>query len=225
MQVIDGALEFAAWTTQTGPTVNPVPADAFLATQLPSGALKVTNVSSKAMGGALVTCKRPVPSIPGTTLPYLGLDLQLLVSQYDLPLLARKEIDVKAALTPAPSALTSIANVANFSSQFDASTRTWQIDGSPPGWVDTGFKPVLTPDVWMPLSFRYFMDIPNGKFSFLSVNWGGLFEVPASMQELPLQQSNWAQVAAIQLQTEILSPGGLTTLYRGITLTWSDRPF
>ena len=226
MQVIDSALENVPWIVQTGPTVNPIPADAFLPALIPSGPLKVTNISSNAEGGALVTCKRPVPSIPGVALPYLGLDLSVYVSSFDLPFLGRLEIDVKACLTAPPNASTQIANIFNFSSQLNFSTGAWQIDGSPPGWVNTGFSPAFTPDTWIPLSFRYFMDIPNKKFSVLSCAWGSIiYVVPASLQELPCQESNWDAVAAVQLQTETLVPGGLSTLYKGITLTWSDKPF
>jgi hypothetical protein len=226
MRVIDDGLEKGTWVVQTGASVNPIPSSAFIPTLLPSGALKVTNVSTSAFGGALVTNKRPVPSIPGIFLPYLGLDLQVYVSSFDLPVLGRLEIDVKVVSQSAPNASTQIPNVFNFSSQLNLSTGSWQIDTSPPGWIDTGFKPTLAPDTWTPISFRYFIDVPNNKFSMLSTTWGATeFSVPSNLQELPSQTSNWSSVAAIQLQTETLVPGGLNTLYKNIQLTWSDVAF
>jgi hypothetical protein len=198
-----------------------VQADQFVATYV-NGALKVTNVSSKAMGGGLVTCKRSIPFGIGAQLPYFGLDLQVLVTQWDMPLLGRLEIDVKRVDTAASG--TPIPNVANGSTQLNFSTGDWQIDGSPPGWLATGFKPALAHDTWTPVRIRYL--VQDGKFSVLSTAWGTqAFNVPPSMQGLPLQQSNWAQVAAVQLQTEILARGALTVLYKGIQLSYSDKPY
>jgi hypothetical protein len=222
--LITDTIPNTVWIVQSGPSVNPVPPDAYIPTPLPTGALKVTNVSSKPFGGALVTAKRIVPIIPGVSLPYFGLDMLLYISSFDLPTLGRLEIDVKVATPAAPSSTTPIANIANGSSQLNMSTGQWQIDTSPPGWINTGFAPILTPDVWMPLSFRYMYG--NGKYSVLSCAFGEQrFTVPSSLQGLPMQMSNWAQVAAVQLQTEVMQPGGLSTIYNQIELSWSDQPF
>lgn len=226
MIIHDNNLEVQPWPTQTGPNVNPVPADAYIASLLPSGVLKVTNASSKPLGGALVTCKRPVPAVPGLPLPYLGMDMMAYVSSFDLPNLGRWELDLKVCLTGAPNASTPIFNVANFSSQLNFSTGQWQIDGNPPAWLDTGFKPTITPDVWFPISFRYFIDIASSKFSILSTQWGTqAFQVPAAMQEVPFQLTNWQPVAAIQIQMEVFNPGSVTTLDDQIVLSWSDAAF
>ena len=81
--------------------------------------------------------------------------------------------------------------MANFSSQLNFSTGQWQIDGNLPGWLDTGFKPTIKAAriVWFPISFRYFINFPSGKFSFLSTTWGTQeFTVlnPRTMQERPV---------------------------------------
>ena len=223
----DTDLEMQPWLMQTGPNINPVPADAFIASLLPSGALKVTNVSSKPLGGALVTCKRPVAPAPASgPLPYMGLDMMVLISSYDLPNLARWELDLKVCLLPAPNANMLIPNVANFSSQLNFSTGQWQIDGNPPGWLNTGFKPIIEPDVWFPISFRYFIDFPNSKFSFLSTTWGTQeFTVPSTMQGVPFQVTNWQPVSALQIQMEVLNPGSVSTLYQDLAVSYSDQAF
>ena len=110
--------------------------------------------------------------------------------------------------------------MANFSSQLNFSTGQWQIDGNPPGWLNTGFKPIIAPDVWFPISFRYFIDFPNSKFSFLSTTWGAQeFTVPATMQGVPFQITNWQPVSALQIQMEVLNPGSVSTLYQDLAVS------
>jgi hypothetical protein len=230
VQVFDSNLESQPWEVQTGESVNPVPVLAYTSEQVTSGpfqgALKVTNVSGAALGGALVTCKCPVPLIPGVSLPYLGLDMQVYIPSFELPNLARLEIDAKVVLTSAPNAETSIANTADFSGQWNQSTGQWQIDNASAEWTNTGFSPVLVSDVWMTFSARYFIDIPNSKFSVLSITWNGTeFTIPASLQEIPFLSSNWDAVAALQIQMETLLAGSVTVLFKNITLTWSDHLF
>lgn len=222
----DTDLETQPWLMQTGPNVNPIPADAYIASLLPSGALKVTNVSSKAFGGALVTCKRPLPAVPGIPLPFVGLDMMAYISSFDLPNLARWELDWKGCYIGAPNATTPIPNVPNLSSQLNFSTGQWEIDGNPPGWLPTGFKPTIKPDVWFPISFRYFIDFPNSKFSFLSTTWGMQeFTVPGNMQGVPFQVTNWQPVSAVQIQMEVLNPGSVSTLYQDLAISYSDSAF
>jgi hypothetical protein len=226
MQSSDPNLETKLWSLETGPNVNPVPADAYIASLESSGDLKVTCASSKPLGGALVTCKRASMPYPGVQLPFLGLDMMAFVGVYDLPNLGRWELDLKNCVVGAPSASTPIRNVVNGSSQVNMSTGQWQIDGDPPGWQNTGFKPTIMAGVWFPIKFRYHVDFPNSKFSFLSVQWGNQnFSVPPGMQNVPFQMTNWQPVSAIQLQMEVMNPGSVTTLYESITLTWSDSQF
>lgn len=65
----------------------------------------------------------------------------------------------------------------------------------------------------------------NG-YSVLSTNWGGMaLNVPLVMQNVPLEiEPTWANVFAIQLQTEITSPGTLTVNFRNVTALLSDQP-
>ncbi len=219
--VQDTNLKSQVWVVQSGPNVNSIPSQAFIATQLPNGTLKVSNIANVTMGGALVTCKRPVPVVPGVNLSFLKLNMQIRVASDDLVNLLRFENDVKVCVKGAPNSSTPIANVYDFSSQLNFSTGQWQIDTSPSGWVDTGFKPTLPPDTWIPVEFRY--QLNSSTFSMLGTTWGTQsFNVPSTMQGLPLQVTNWQPVAAIQLQTES-ALGEVTTEYKGITLTWSDQ--
>ena len=216
-------LELQPWIVQTGPNINPVPADSFTATLIPGGILKVVNTSSKAWGGALVTCKPPeMDQVNSYANPYFGLDLEIYVPPADLANLGRLELDVKRCVVPAQAGVM-IPNIGNGSTQLNFSTGQWQIDKSPPGWTDTGFEPILPP-AWTPISFRHVMNASG--YSVMSTKWGDTsFSVPASMQNLPLQESNWAQVMAVQIQTEVVAPGTVTIYLRNINLSVSDGPF
>ena len=228
LKITDDQLEKGTWIMQGGANVNPVPADAFISSLLADGTLKVTNVSSKAFGGALVTNKRPMQTQAGASMPFVGMDMDVYVSSYDLANLARLEIDLKCVAKAAPNAATPIPNTANFSAQWnlDAKNGQWQLDPSGTTWVDSGFKPTLAPDTWTTLKFRFWMSAAAGKWSILSVDWGGvLFVAPSQFQNIPLLPSNWNAVAAIQLQTEVFTPGSLTVLFRNIKLTYGDQPF
>ena len=218
-------LETQTWTSEIGPTINSVPSDSFTATLEPGNMLAITNTNSAYMAGGLVTCK-PVTPVGSNTLafPYFGLDLDVYVAPWDLPGIGRLEVDVKRWVTPAPNSSTQIANIANCSSQWNRSTGQWQIDGNPPGWLSTGFKPVL-PSSWTTLSFRYQMT--STTFSVLSTSWGPIsFEVSVSLQNVPLEVSNWGPSSgfAIQIQTENLVIGTTTVYVSNIKLSLSDQP-
>jgi len=230
MRVVDDNLESFPWIEQGGTNINPVPALAYIAEQISSGpfagALKITNISEQALGGALVTCKRPVPSALGIVFCYVGLDMQVYIASDELPNLARLELDAKIVRTSAPTSSTPIENTEDYSGQWNQSNGQWQIDDAQPKWTNSGFSPALVPDTWMPISLRYFYDQSNGKFSVLSINWNGAsYAISASLQGIPLLKSNWGAVAALQAQCETLQPGSVTFLLKNIVLTWSDRAF
>lgn len=235
-----GPLETIPAFTEIQSDVNSVLAKDFEATVIPSGAyagwLKITNSSNAAMGGGLAGWKLPFPNVGSTQLTYAGLDLNVLIPDADYPFLARMEIDTIAVANSAPASAIStnpatwVANKADTSAQCNQSENwMWQVDQVVSGgykWTDTGV--VLTPPSNQPfsLSFRYKWDFANGNSSVISVAQNGvLMPIPAAMQGIALQTSNWASVIAVQLQTEILQAGGLSVLYKNIFLTLSDQPF
>jgi len=147
MIITDPGLELRSdWTLETGPNINPIPADSFVGTHMGDSSYRITNVSSKAYGGALLTNKRQVPMLQGSTMNqvfYAGLDLEFLISSADLPFLWAHETDVKACVQGAPNSSTKIPNVFNWSAQVNMGKGgMFQIDAIPgkPGWVDTGIK-------------------------------------------------------------------------------------
>jgi hypothetical protein len=222
-----GPLEHQTWIVQTGTNINSVVSDAIVSTVEPDGSLKLTNASTKANGGGLITVKLPFPDV-GIALPYVGLDLDFYVSGYDLPLLGRLECDIKAVQTDAKGA--TINNTANGSTQLNMSEGgMWQIDNAGRVWTDTGYKPGLPiADTWTHLSNRYVFNFAANQFSVSSIaqgNGAAPYGVPGALQQLALQPSNWASVVAVQLQTEILQPGGLNTIYKNIFVTFSDTAF
>ena len=233
MQIID-LVPNTGWIVQSGPNVNTPASDAstggaFVPTALPGGVLKTTNAATVPMSGALVTNKRAVPPpFGGCTFPYVGLDLLVYVSSNDLPLLARLEIDVKISDPGMSANGVKDAPIYNFGGQWNQSTGLWQID---PAWTNTAFHPPIEPDKWMPFSFRYFRDLVKRTYSVLSITINGAsYTVPSNLQSIACPLDAWAQTAAIQLQTETLSPGGLNVLYsvndgkNACRLTWSDQP-
>lgn len=220
------------WLVQSGPNVN-VPASdsstggAFIPTPLPNGVLKTTNIGTVPMSGALVTNKRAVPPpFGGFAFPYLQMDTQVYVSSADFPMLARLEMDIKVC-DPGMTAGQKNGVIYNFGGQWNQSTGLWEID---PAWTKTAFTPKITPDRWMPVCFKYFRNIATQQYSVVSIEWDGvLYTVPSTLQNNPCPLDSWAQVAAIQLQTEILTPGGLSILYNydaksTCKLTWSSDP-
>ena len=215
-------LELQPWLTQSGADINPVAAKSFTAALIPGDVLEVINESTLAMGGALVTCKPP-SLLPANTLanPYFGLDLEVYVPPASMANLARLELDVKRVIVDAKGQ--TIANVADGSTEMNYSTGFWQIDKAGGGWVNTAFTPLL-PSCWTQLSFRYWMSAD--RYSVLSTNWGGMaYPVPATMQNLPLLESNWASVVAVQIQFEVFQPGTIALYFRDINLSVSAEPF
>ncbi len=214
----------ANWILQSGSNVNSVPSLSFTPSGLPDGTLLVTNSINTPYGGALLANKRPVPSIPGVTLNYVGLDIKVQFPALSFYNLARHEFDLKVCLTSAPSPATMIQNVADFSCQLNFSTGTFQIGAA---WADTGIKPPPpTPDVWIPLSMRYWYDPVAKVCSVLSIAWNSaLYPVPQNLQKVPFLSTNWSQVAAVQAQNEGFNPGVTLVRYDAGILTWSDQPF
>jgi hypothetical protein len=229
MIITDPGLELRSdWTLETGPNINPIPADSFVGTHMGDSSYRITNVSSKAYGGALLTNKRQVPMLQGSTMNqvfYAGLDLEFLISSADLPFLWAHETDVKACVQGAPNSSTKIPNVFNWSAQVNMGKGgMFQIDAIPgkPGWVDTGIKVPPVPDVWNRLRIRYKADVAAALFSVLSVNGMG---IDPGQQNMPLQVTNWQPVAAVQLQNEVAMPGVVNISYRNIALLYSPDPF
>lgn len=227
-------LELQSWTTLNNASVNPIMADNLMSTVveqsasiviplLKTPALKFTNSSSKASGGGMIYLHLPWPSM-GSTLQYIGLDFEALISSGDFPLLRCLECDLKIAAVGASSSSISIPNIADLSAQLNmAEGGMWQIDNAAQEWTDTGIKnDLITPDQWFSVSLRHWVDFSAGKFSVQSIQDT---DTPSSMQSLPLLSSNWQPVIAVQLQTEVLTPGGLSVLYRDITVTLSDEAF
>jgi hypothetical protein len=226
--ITDGDLfkKSSNWLSQIGPNINSVPSDSFKASNLPDGTMIVTNVLSQQMAGGLVVNKRPVPKIAGVTLNYIGLDLKVMFPGMTLFNIARHEIDLKLCLQSAPDPNTLIQNVADFSTQMNFSTGTWQIDTATP-WAETALKfGTVLPDKWHTLSWRFWHDPVAKIYSVLSMALdGNVSVIPATMQKIPYMKTNWSEVAAFQAQNEGFNPGLTLVLYDAGVLTYSDQPF
>lgn len=212
------------WQIYNDPSVNPQPMDDVRIQSMSDGMCVYMRGHLGPNGeypGALVARKLKIPTIPDTILAYSGLDYEVYFE--DVSLLAASEGDLKNCWTPAPNPNTQIANVMDGSAQL-LQSGAWQIDNAVPKWVDTGFKPGLfTAGTWSKVSTRQKMN-SDGTFSFLSItDRGKLFTLPP--QNLPLVQSNWGTVLAVQFQIDIFAAGFVVAKYRNVNVTVSDEAF
>lgn len=229
MLVTDPNIHLLPWARETGPSINSVPATSYTAVNVTLGsgnALLVTNYSAQPGGADLVTCKRPLyAGLAGVTLPYLRLKCKMFISSIDLLNLGRLETDTKVCLKSASNSTTPVANVADGSTQVNRTNWFWQIDGNPPSWKNTAFKPVLPADQW----FDYYHDLymaPAGTFTVLGCGFGSQKYATNAFdpQNLPLLKTNWEQVCAVQLQLMVMKAGVTSVLYDRMDLVWSDQP-
>ena len=225
--MLDDRLETKVWTTVSGLSINPIPADGFRAMNLADGTLKVANVGP-AEGGALVSLPRPfLPVLTGINMPYIRVKCDRWYSSYELPNCAQDEFDLKVIYKGAPVG-TSIPNLANFSTQLNRVTGMWQLNPANGPWVDTGFKVDFLKDQWQTIVYDFCLDLIKMKWGVLAVNWGGMnkFSPPNAFQNLPLCPSNWgAVIATLQIQAQTLLAGSVTILYDNVSIEYSEAPF
>jgi hypothetical protein len=228
MLIKDPALQRRTdWILESGPDINPVPADNFVGVHVgEEKQLRIANFSSQQWGGALLACKRKVPMLTGSAMDrliYCALEVDFHISDDDWPFLWAHETDLKCCVHGAPNGQTHIPNIFDLSAQVDMSKGgMFQIDKEGGGWVDTGILIPPVPNRWNHLMVRSKMDIAGGTFSVLSVNE---IPIPSELQNVPLLKSNWQPVAAVQLQNEVSKPGVLIITYDAVSLYWSDQPF
>ena len=200
------------WKSNVGPTINPVPSDAFTATQDPvTGNLVVINQASKEMAGGLVSANYSVP----VGARHFGLDTVFNVSQDDRPHLARHENDLKVTFQGGAQA--------NGSCQWNDDKQIWQLDPSGSTWVDSGCKtPLVTGRNKMQL--RLWFDGAHWSVTGLSIN-DTPFTPGASFQNLPAISSGWGAGLHPQLQTECRkTPWFLRESFERVRVIASDSP-
>lgn len=228
--LLDRGLErnAAEWKTEKGANINDPASDYFAATQAPDGTMAVVNgyAGTRKYAGALVANKRALPRYNGALLPWVAMRMRFRWPASLAANLARHELDLKVCVKPSPAPDQAIRNVANFSTQWNAETGMWQIDQDPPAWHDTGF---VTEDIcaeeWHTVDYRFWFDREAARFSVLSIALDDLtYEIPKYLQDVPMQESNWETVAAVQIQNEMLKPGATMIEYDDIALAWSDQP-
>lgn len=215
------------WVPNVDSDVNPIPA-VISAANAADGSMQVTYTATKAEGGGLISWTTPFPT-NGTSYPYIGLDLKRRISIGSLQFLAQWENDMiltaidQSKITD-PTLLKPSWVPGSTQRNFASLKGAWEID---PAWTKTGFAGApVTPDVWMTLSLRGYVDWTNGLFSMLSINDNGmLFIVPASLQKIPLKPEKWAPVVKIQLQAEVNAPGTVIIDYLNVNFTMSSGAF
>jgi hypothetical protein len=217
------------WTTQLGSAINnPVSVD-FIASNLPDGRLKTTNIARAANAGGLVTWKVIPPTIPGFVLNYAKLRTLVMIPSTALYNLRNLETDFIQVLTPAPNSSTPIPNKFNGSTRWNSVSGHFEIDASSasPAWSDIGGGPgSLTPDVTHELINLYQFDYVKLTTSVLSISWDGvIYSVPSTLQNVGVQTSNWTQVLDLQLQDATQQVGSVEVIYNQTSLYLSDQPF
>ena len=216
----------STWGTVNDKTVNPISVDSIVPYNM-AGAMEVSVVSSQPFGGALVY--RHIPFNPLiASLPYIGVDWQFMLPLSAVQFQRCLELDLKICPFAAPTNQT-VRNVIDLSSQFEwYNGGMFQIDNAQGTWANTPFSVgMATPNVWNSVSYRAWSDYKTA-FSFLSMafNGGPANLIPAAMQKLPLLNSDWGTVTALQLQQDNNDkPASFSTSYRNIVITFSDQPF
>lgn len=215
------------WKSNKGDSINKPASEFFEASSAhESSVMLVTNGSTQAWGGALVSRKRGVPSYNGKKLNWMVWRMEFRFPSQTVENTARHELDIKVCVKTRPSADVKIRNVANFSTQWNADTGQFQIDLDPPAWVDTGFiVPVIAPDVWHTIEYRFWFDEVNTKFSVLSIQLDNqLYMIPENLQGVLMSLTNWEEVASQQIQNELYAPKSTVDVeYRNGILCWSDQ--
>lgn len=235
MLITDNNLELLPWSSNMGPSINPVNADAIISDTL-ADALEVTISSSKAYGGGLVSLNRPVPIVNGTPLPYFGIDWRVKPSDAAARFNRCYELDAKICFPAAPNSSTQIQNVYDLSTQQnEAEGGMEQIDDSSYKWVDTGYKPApFIAGVWTPYKVLYKVDYSAKTSSvlYLQVGADSPFLVAPNQQGIPAQTTNWAwyiggtpyPLVKFQIQLDDNDiPAGYQVDYQ-VTAYWSDQP-
>lgn len=231
MRVTFPDLHKAAWTPNIGPSINNAQSTAYMAQALPDGRLLTTNTGSVAYAGGLVGWRQSAPLLDfaGLGLNYAKLSTLILVPSYSAYNLARLETDFLLLIQGAPNAATPIANKFNGSTQLNLSSGNFQIDASSGAaqWSDIGGGPgkQIAPDVPHLLEIRYSFDYAGKKHSTLSISWDGkVYAVPAALQNVDNQTSNWVAGMHIQKQTEMFNPGAVSVIYDQTSLTFDQQP-
>jgi hypothetical protein len=207
-QTIDRNLETLTWVIDNSKSVNPVQADKFEVYPWSGG--MTTLIQGPQWSGALAHTPA-LRMVEGATL--FTLDYRMLLPGTFLTRAQALEFDLMVS-GPAGS-------VANGSCQcVVASNFMWQI-ASPLGWVDTGIKTPLRPDVWIPVSQKIRVDWTAKTRTFLYLTVAGLFHpVPEAVATLPLQDLAWEpNVVSVQRQLDLAVAGCYTADDTSIDLT------
>ena len=206
------------WHTRIAQDINPVPADQYLPYVCSDG-LWVLNASGIEWGGGLVSNDYPLP--PSTQ--FFGMNVQFLISSYDLPHLGRNEMDLKITLKSGSAK--PIPNQANGSTQQNASKDwMWQLDPDGKGWVDSGYAPgPPKPDVLNSMQFRFWSDGNKWSVTGLKMNDDTPFIPGSKFQNLPMITTNWTAGLHPQLQMEVMNaPWFLRQQYKKIQILSSQ---
>jgi hypothetical protein len=182
------------WTPRIAEDVNPVLAKQYLVYNIASGLL-VLNDADQENAGGLVSADCPLP--PSTI--YFGLDVAWTATADDLPHTARNEMDLK--ITTADGSAKALPNQANGSCQWNATTKTWELDPTGTGWVDSGFAqaPVVGANLFQS---RFWTDGEKWTVTGLRLNGGEVFVAGEEFQDVGMVTSNWTVGLHPQLQLE-----------------------
>jgi len=197
------------WQSNTGPDVNPIPADQYLPLTTASG-LQVLCAASKEMAGGLVSTTAPIP--PGDQ--FFGLDVAWIETSDSLAHTARTELDLKITFPGGAQA--------NGSLQYNYTKGEWQLDPDGKGWQGTGYTdaPGLGYNL---MQSRWKFDGKIWSCLALCLNGKNVFTPPAQFQNLPLIMTKWAAGLHAQLQKEAQNtPWFLLTLYVAVKISASD---
>lgn len=223
--IVDTKLEQYDWPTVNDLSVNKVPAKYYKAQKV-NDVLDITIAADQEYGGALAHCSRPIPTINGAILPFVGFDMDIFIPDAAAYFMRCLEIDHKMSVFDAKGQ--DVANIVDFSSQIETFNKgNIQIDNQSMTWIDTGLATGQLPtNSWFHWAARYLIDFPNKKFSVLSFNINGTtYEIPTNLQNLNWGHSNWGMAAEPSLQLDVTQPCAFNVRYKNITTTYCEHSF
>jgi hypothetical protein len=218
------------WKSNTDLDINDPPSASFSADPLPDGSLLVTNVGLDEFAGGLVSNKRPYPKLNGKALQYVGLRIKFLYNANTYANLARHELDLKVCIKTRKDPNVPERNVADFSTQWNHDTGQFMIDydtgpDTIPLWINTGYiVPEIPPNVWHTQTYRFYYDDETYSVLSIQLDDNEPYLIPEELRNVLLTNTNWEEIASVQLQNEMWIPGTTQIQYSDIEIAWSDQP-
>ncbi len=94
-----------------------------------------------------------------------------------------------------------------------------------PLWINTGYiVPEIAPNVWHTQTYRFYYDDETYSVLSIQLDDNEPYLIPEELRNVLLTNTNWEEIASVQLQNEMWVPGTTQIQYSDIEIAWSDQP-